>query len=99
MVKIEFSVLILNLFEYVLNLNRFYVHYNTYETNFYIFLDSNLYAHFVFKAFDVKSNGAISFKVSYSKKCIVPSLRYYNYIILMNVIFACIISPRLEYYY
>lgn len=31
----------------------------------YLFLDSNLYAHFVFKAFDVKSNGAISFKVSF----------------------------------
>lgn len=30
-----------------------------------LFLDSNLYAHFVFKAFDVKSNGAISFKVSF----------------------------------
>lgn len=32
---------------------------------FHLFLDSNLYAHFVFKAFDVKSNGAISFKVSF----------------------------------
>lgn len=31
---------------------------------YYLLLDSNLYAHFVFKAFDVKSNGAISFKVS-----------------------------------
>lgn len=36
--------------------------------------DSNLYAHFVFKAFDVKSNGAISFKVSY----LDYYRRYYN---------------------
>lgn len=30
---------------------------------FPLFLDSSLYAHYVFKAFDVNCNGAISFRV------------------------------------
>jgi hypothetical protein len=30
-----------------------------------MFSDSTLYAHYVFKAFDVNSNGAISFRVSF----------------------------------
>lgn len=37
---------------------------NTFE---YTFSDSSLYAHYVFKAFDVNCNGAISFRVSDSK--------------------------------
>jgi len=31
---------------------------------FLLLSDSSLYAHYVFKAFDVNSNGAISFRVS-----------------------------------
>jgi len=61
--------------------------------NLYLFIDSNLYAHFVFKAFDVKSNGAISFKVSL----------YYTYLIIYILTssdannIACKIIPLLEY--
>lgn len=35
------------------------------------YLDSSIYAHYVFKAFDVNSNGAISFRVSFRFRIIL----------------------------
>jgi len=46
----------------IVNLHNYI--YTVFILLFLLLSDSSLYAHYVFKAFDVNSNGAISFRVS-----------------------------------
>lgn len=54
------------------------------------YLDSSIYAHYVFKAFDVNSNGAISFRVSFRFR-IFFHFFFYFFFIFVDALFVIVV--------